>query len=77
MIECLLVITEDKKYMSTVFRNLGFTFFVPTGSFAYQFLVLGNSSFSWRIIVSFLVCLVGWILILVGYNYVREQKGNE
>lgn len=54
------MITEDKKYISSVLKNLGFAFLTPLGSVTFQYLVLKKSFFSGHTALCSLASFVGW-----------------
>ena len=68
------MLTEGNKYISGMLRTIGLTFLAPIGSNAFQFLVFEKSIFAGHCIISLLVCAIGWILIFLGYTYVKENK---
>ena len=70
----VVMITEGNKYISGMLRTIGLAFLAPIGSNAFQFLVFEKSIFAGHCLVSLLVCLFGWILIFLGYTYVKENR---
>ena len=68
------MIIEEQKYISEIFRTIGLAFLTPIGSNAFQFLVFEKNLLAGHSILSFTVCIFGWILIFIGYNYVKEKN---
>ena len=68
------MITEEQKYISVIWRNLGFTFLSPFGAIIFQYLVF-EKTFKW---INVLLCLsisaISWLLFYIGYNSVKEKK---
>ena len=68
------MITEGEKYISGVLRNIGFALLAPVGSSIFQCLVFKQNLFNGHFAISFLVSLIGFILIILGYNVIEENK---
>ena len=75
MIEWLTMVTEEQKYFSGIFRNLGFAALAPIGSIIFQTVVfkkplLDTGYPSIALIISAISCL----LFYLGYIYIKERK---
>ena len=68
------MVTEDKKYISGLFRTFGIALLAPIGSISFQYLVFNKDFFSGKTFLCLLAGLLGWILLSVGYNYVKDRR---
>ena len=74
MLYSLAVITEEQKYDSGIFRNIGFAFLAPIGSILFQGIVFKKDIFEGNLIVGIIVCVVGCFLLYLGRIAVREKN---
>lgn len=70
----IFMITEQQKYNSGVFRNIGFAFLAPTGSIVFQWIVLKKSLFLSHSIYAVISFALGWILIIIGNIVLKEKR---
>ena len=70
------MISEDKKYLSSIFRNLGFAPLAPIGSIAFQFLVFDKEFSTLKVALCLFVSLLSWLSFHIGYNYVKEKRND-
>ena len=68
------MITEEQKYDSSVFRNIGFAFLTPIGSIAFQAIVLKKPFLESNYIIGIIVLVIGSILIFLGRVAIKEKK---
>ena len=68
------MITEDKKYVSGILRNVGFAFLSPVGGMAFQYLLFETKFTIINVLVCIVLALVGWIFFYMGYNNLKRQK---
>lgn len=71
------MVTEKQKYVSSVFKNLGFSFLVPIGSMTFQYLLLEKRFSINKVIICSVISLLSWFLFYVGYNTVKESKNDQ
>lgn len=71
------MITEDKKYLSSVLKTFGFAFFAPVGSVLFQLLLFRKSVFEGYFIFTMVSALIGFVLLYFGYNVVKEKIVHE
>ena len=69
------MITEEQKYFSGIFRNLGFASLAPLGSIIFQTVVfrknlLNSGYLDFAVIIS----VVSWLFFYLGYVYIKEKK---
>lgn len=67
------MITEEQKYISGIFRNLGFAFLAPFGSMVFQFLLLEKIFPVDKVLYCVLISFLSWFLFFIGYNTVKEK----
>ena len=68
------MISEKQKYISGLFKNIGFAFFAPVGSITFQWLVLQKGPYLGHVIHSVIVFLAGVLFIVFGYTALKERK---
>lgn len=68
------VITEQKKYLSNVFRNIGFALVAPCGSILFQWIVSKNGAYFAHFLFSALSFFLGIVFMVIGYNFLEEKK---
>ena len=67
------MITEDKKYISGILKNIGFSFLAPGGAMVFNYLLFENKFNLINILLCLVLALVSYIIFYMGYNYVREK----
>lgn len=65
--------TEKQKYISGVWRNVGFALLTPTASVAFQWLVLQKGTPLQYSMLTVLPFIAGWSLIAYGYILLGEK----
>ena len=70
------MITEGQKYISGIYKNLGFALLTPIGSIIFQALLFNKPFLALNIIICALISVVSWLLFYVGYNYIKERKND-
>ena len=68
------MISEDKKYISGLFRTFGIALLAPIGSIAFQYLVFNKNFLSGKTLLCLLAALLGWLSLFLGYNFIKEKK---
>lgn len=68
------MITEDRKYLSTTLRNIGFAFLTPFGSIIFQWIVFKKGAYFQHFLHSVLVLILGFILVYFEYRFVIEKR---
>ena len=68
------MITEEQKYDSSIFKNIGFAFLTPIGSIAFQTIVLKKPFLESNYIMGIIVLIIGCILIFLGRIAIKEKK---
>ncbi|MBI3591211.1 MAG: hypothetical protein HY094_07555 [Candidatus Melainabacteria bacterium] len=68
------MITEEQKYDSSIFRNIGFAFLAPLGSIAFQKIVSNKSISGTSLIMGIIVCVLGLILLYSGRFVLKEKN---
>lgn len=69
-----LMITEQQKYMSGIFRNIGFAFLAPFGSMVFQYLLFDKIFTIDKVTLCIIISLLSYFLFLLGYNEIRGNK---
>ncbi len=68
------MITEQQKYLSSGFKNVGFALLAPFASIIFQWIVFPKRAYfehSWFAIISL---ILGIISIYIGYKFIEERK---
>ncbi len=68
------MITEEQKYISGIYRNIGFAFLSPVGALIFQYLISEKSFSVIRFLLCGLISAISWIFFYLGYNKVKERK---
>ncbi len=68
------MITEDQKYVSGIYKNIGFAFLSPIGAIAFQYLVFDKPFTIVKLALCLSLSAISWILFYIGYNYVQEKR---
>jgi len=69
----LCVVTEQQKYISGIYRNIGFAFLSPTGVLILQYLVFEKNFSVIRFTLCILISTLSWIFFYMGYNEINEK----
>ena len=68
------MVSEQQKYISSSFKNVGFALLAPFGSILFQWIVTPKIVYFehfWHSVVSL---VLGIILICIGYRFIEEKK---
>lgn len=68
------MISEQQKYISSGFRNIGFALLTPFGSILFQWLVSREGAYFEHFWHSVISLLIGFLILYVGYEYLGEKK---
>lgn len=74
MVDLSKMISEQQKYISNGFRNIGFALLAPFGSILFQWIVLKDGAYFEHFGFSVLSLLFGLLVLYVGYKYLEEKK---
>ncbi len=67
------MITEQQKYLSGIFKGIGFAMLTPFGSVIFQWIVSKNGAYFEHFIDSMIVLFIGIVLMGIGYKYLEEK----
>ena len=71
------MITEEQKYFSGIFKNLGFAALAPIGSIIFQTVVFRKDLFNvGYFYFAVIISIASWLFFYLGYIYIKE-KSNE
>ena len=70
----LIMILEDKTYVSNVLKTFGFAFFTPIGSVFFQPLLFKKSIFEGYFSLTLFAMLIGIAFLYIGYNVIKVRK---
>ena len=76
MINSPSMVTERRKYISGILKNLGFALLTPCGSLMFQWLVFKKELYSGYFHLTVIIFILGWMLLVSGYIPLKE-KSNE
>lgn len=68
------MITEDKKYVSGILRNVGFAFLTPMGGMVFQYLLFETKFTIINVLLCVILALMGWVFFHMGYNNLKGQS---
>ena len=68
------MVSEEQKYDSSVFKNIGFAFLAPIGSIVFQAVVFKKSFWDSYIIWGIMLSVIGFILIYLGRMSVKGKN---
>ena len=67
------MVTEKQKYLSGVYRNIGFALLAPLGSILFQWFAFEKSPYFGHFVPAVIVSVLGILLIATGYKILREN----
>ena len=67
------MITEKQKYLSGVYRNIGFALLAPFGSVLFQWFAFEKSPYFGHFVPAVIVSVLEILLIAVGYKILTES----
>lgn len=68
------VITEQKKYISGVLRNIGFALLALSAFIVFQWIVFKKSLFLGHSSYAVVAFLLAWVFVISDYAALREKK---
>ncbi len=68
------MVSEQQKYDSTIFKNIGLAFLAPIGSILFQGIVFKKDIFEGDLNVGIIVCVIGCFLLYLGRIAVKERN---
>ena len=67
------MITEKQKYLSGIYKNIGFAFFTPTASIIFQWFVFEKGPYLEHFIYAIITSLAGFLFLTLGYRILEEK----
>ena len=67
------MVSEQQKYISSGFKNVGFALSAPAGSILFQWFVFEKPTYFAHFLPAVLVFLLGFLFLCVGYKILRER----
>ena len=74
VIDFLGMITEQQKYVSSGFRNIGFALLTPFGSILFQWIASKGGAYFEHFWFSVLSLLLGALFMIIGYKFLEDEK---
>lgn len=74
VIYCLIMITEQQKYMSGIFRNVAFATLAPIASMIFQYLVFDKIFSLDKVLICLTISSLSYFLFFLSYNEIKEKK---
>ena len=68
------MVSEKRKYVSGVSRNIGFGLLVPLSSIIFQWIVFRKSLFFGHSLTAVILFTLAWLFIAIGYMVLEEKK---
>ena len=68
------MVTEQQKYMSGIFRNVGFATLAPIGSMIFQYLLFEKIFSFDKVLICATISMLSYFLFFLGYNEIKEKK---
>ena len=68
------MISEQQKYLSSGFKNIGFACLGPCGAIFFQWIGSKNGAYFEHFLFSLLSFALGILFLCIGYNYLKEKK---
>ena len=68
------MVTEQQKYISSGFKNVGFALLTPFASIIFQWIVFPKKAYFEHFLYSVIALFLGMILIYIGYKFIEEKK---
>ena len=68
------MISEQQKYISGIYRNIGFAVLAPFGSMVFQYLLFDKTFTLKKILICGAISASSWLLFFLGYNQIMEKK---
>ena len=66
--------TEQQKYDSGIFKNIGLAFLAPIGSIVFQVVVFKKNLMDSNLTMGIIISVIGCILLYLGRVVIREKK---
>lgn len=67
------MISEKQKYISGVWRNVGFALLTPSATIVFQRLVFEKNTAFNNFVITVIPFLLGWMFIAYGYILLKEK----
>ena len=68
------MVSERRKYISGVLKNIGFALLVPLSSIVFQWIVFRKSLFFGHFSHAMILFIIAWLFIGAGFFVLREKK---
>ena len=68
------MITEQQKYLSSGFKNVGFALLAPFGSILFQWIASKSGAYFEHFWFSMLSLLLGALFMIIGYKFLEEKR---
>ena len=68
------MITEQQKYISSGFKNVGFALLTPFGSIIFQWIASQKGAYFEHFLYSVIALFIGMLLVYIGYKFIEERK---
>jgi len=67
------MISEQQKYVSGIYKNIGFALLTPFGSMVFQYLLFDKIFLVDKILICLIISSVSYFLFFLGYNEIKEK----